>query len=173
MRLVLPALFLAFFISSCSGESNRADSSTETADQAETTPVEDDHYTSAAVDAYLQLKEAMVESNLDAGKTAAGSFQNELASLPESDTLVSVMQLAIDSLSVAGDLEQQRAAFRILSDNFYIYLKKSGNGRVLYRQYCPMAFQNDGAYWLSDQSEIANPYMPETMLKCGRVSEEL
>ncbi len=173
MRLLLPALFVTFFMASCSdGEKSKSNEENTTTSEVQEEVV-DNHFTSSAVDAYLELKEAMVESDLEKGRSAASQFKNELGSLPESDTLVNVMQIATDSLAVAGDLELQRAAFRILSDNFYVYLKESGNGRALYRQYCPMAFQNDGAYWLSDRSEIANPYLPESMLKCGKVTEEL
>jgi len=45
-------------------------------------------------------------------------------------------------------------------------------GVKLYRQYCPMAFQNKGAYWLSSEKKIMNPYFGDKMLHCGVVKEE-
>jgi len=42
-----------------------------------------------------------------------------------------------------------------------------------YYQYCPMAFDNKGAYWISNETEIRNPYFGEKMLKCGENKDTL
>jgi len=42
---------------------------------------------------------------------------------------------------------------------------------MLYLEYCPMANNNTGAYWLSNEKEIKNPYFGDKMLKCGSVKE--
>lgn len=34
-----------------------------------------------------------------------------------------------------------------------------------------MAFDNKGAFWLSEIEEIRNPYFGEAMLNCGEVHE--
>jgi len=39
--------------------------------------------------------------------------------------------------------------------------------------FCPMAFDNAGAYWLSDTNAIANPYFGHKMLKCGKVTDQI
>ena len=44
---------------------------------------------------------------------------------------------------------------------------------MLYRQYCPMAFDNKGAHWLSETEAIRNPYFGEKMLSCGQTKETL
>jgi hypothetical protein len=36
-----------------------------------------------------------------------------------------------------------------------------------------MAFNNEGAYWLSAEKEVNNPYFGDKMLHCGSVKEEL
>jgi hypothetical protein len=36
-----------------------------------------------------------------------------------------------------------------------------------------MAFNDQGAYWISDREEIRNPYFGDKMLTCGVVKEEL
>ncbi len=46
-------------------------------------------------------------------------------------------------------------------------------GQKVYYQYCPMAFNNKGAYWLSNQREILNPYFGNKMLKCGEVADSV
>jgi len=41
--------------------------------------------------------------------------------------------------------------------------------RTVYKDYCPMAFGDEGAYWLSEKKEILNPYFGSSMLTCGEV----
>lgn len=48
-----------------------------------------------------------------------------------------------------------------------------GTSTTLYKQYCPMALNDKGAYWLSAQSDIKNPYFGDAMLTCGEVQETL
>jgi Cu(I)/Ag(I) efflux system membrane fusion protein len=43
----------------------------------------------------------------------------------------------------------------------------------VYHQYCPMAFNDKGAYWLSNEAEIKNPYFGKKMLECGEVKDSL
>ena len=44
---------------------------------------------------------------------------------------------------------------------------------ALYLEYCPMANNNEGAYWLSNEKQIKNPYFGDMMLKCGSVKETI
>jgi hypothetical protein len=44
---------------------------------------------------------------------------------------------------------------------------------ALYLEYCPMANGNEGAYWLSNEKQIKNPYFGDKMLKCGSVKETI
>ncbi|MBC7921254.1 MAG: DUF3347 domain-containing protein, partial [Ferruginibacter sp.] len=68
----------------------------------------------------------------------------------------------------------QRAAFDKLSAGMYALVRQVGvNGATVYRQYCPMALNDQGAYWLSAESEIKNPYFGDQMLECGKVEETL
>lgn len=165
---------MALTITACNNAGN-SEKNTEAEIEVVDTSVEviDNHTTASAVDAYLELKDALVESNVENSTEAASAFKEELSTLAESDSLIAVMMLASDSLSMSADINVQRSAFEIISDNFYLYLKASGNGRPLYRQYCPMAFNNKGAYWISDRETVMNPYFGDAMLKCGRVDEEL
>ena len=43
----------------------------------------------------------------------------------------------------------------------------------LFIQYCPMAFGNQGATWLSAEGSVMNPYFGDEMLTCGVVRETL
>ena len=46
-------------------------------------------------------------------------------------------------------------------------------GKIVYYQYCPMAFNNKGAYWMSQDREIKNPYFGDKMLECGSLEDSL
>lgn len=45
------------------------------------------------------------------------------------------------------------------------------NGQVLYLEFCPMADDNKGSFWLSYDKEIANPFFGQSMLTCGEVKK--
>jgi membrane fusion protein, copper/silver efflux system len=64
-------------------------------------------------------------------------------------------------------------AFRIdsemqLADRFSMMNRGHDHGSD-----CPMAFDNEGANWLSREEQIQNPYLPENMLTCGDVIESI
>ena len=41
----------------------------------------------------------------------------------------------------------------------------------MYKQFCPMAFEGKGGYWVSTSEDIKNPYYGDKMLTCGKVVE--
>lgn len=173
MRPYVSLAVIAFFLVACNSAANSEAPESSDAQTTETqTQADDQHMTAQAVDAYMLLKNALIASDADGSVNAAMELKSELSGLPEDDTLLTVMIMASDSLAHSEDLSVQRSAFEIISDNFYIYLKENGNGRPLYRQYCPMAFNNRGAYWISDEKQVMNPYFGDAMLKCGAVREE-
>ena len=48
-----------------------------------------------------------------------------------------------------------------------------GTSQKVYVDFCPMAFDNTGADWISDVQEIKNPYFGDKMMKCGSIKLEL
>ena len=74
----------------------------------------------------------------------------------------------------ASDIEVQRAAYEDLSKQMMEKVKATGveNGE-LYVQFCPMAFNDKGASWLSSNKEIRNPYFGEKMMSCGETRETI
>ena len=43
----------------------------------------------------------------------------------------------------------------------------------IYVDYCPMAMNDKGAYWLSNRKDIRNPYFGDKLMTCGEVKETL
>ncbi|MEM6801265.1 MAG: efflux RND transporter periplasmic adaptor subunit, partial [Bacteroidota bacterium] len=76
-------------------------------------------------------------------------------------------------LSETSSVEGQRKQFGHLSEILIESLQALGYADTLYVQYCPMAFENQGATWLSSEKEVLNPYFGDVMLRCGRVEETI
>ena len=140
---------------------------------------------SSTLQVYLELKEALVASDAEAAQKQAARV---LAALEEVDMRLLEtdaqhrywMQKADDlvthlkKLRSRQELEEQRESFRFISNLLVETAKAFGTGEGdLYLQFCPMANENKGAYWLSGQEIIRNPYYGEAMLSCGEVREEL
>jgi len=123
----------------------------------------------AIFDQYLQVQEALV--NTDAARTAAESAKLE-ALLKEANA-DEATQTAIAAISTSEDIKVQRQHFETLSSGIESMMEGSLKSGTLYKQYCPMAFNNKGAYWISSSKDILNPYFGDKMLKCGRVDSEV
>jgi hypothetical protein len=133
---------------------------------------------------YVSLKEAFVSS--DAGKVKSEATvvsqsvdkvdMNLLSGPAHNDwmTYLKPMQNALQEIQSSSDIEAQRKSFSALSDNLYKSIKAFGMGdKDAYYEYCPMAFDNEGAHWLSETETIRNPYFGDKMLTCGEVREKL
>jgi len=133
---------------------------------------------------YVALKDAFVATNPAQVKEAAVNVQ-EFLSKTDMMLLTGVahidwmtysagLEASLKEIQSTDDIEAQRASFSKLSDNMYKSIKAYGlGGATAYYEFCPMAFNNGGGYWLSDVAEIRNPYFGDKMLKCGSVQEKL
>jgi hypothetical protein len=78
------------------------------------------------------------------------------------------------AIASASSVEEQRSQLDMLSSGTFALVKAFGaNDETVFYQYCPMANNNKGAYWISQQKEIQNPYMGQKMPKCGENKETL
>ncbi|PIB34934.1 hypothetical protein BFP72_05765 [Reichenbachiella sp. 5M10] len=120
---------------------------------------------------YLSIKDALVKSD----SVAAGVAASEIVPILDGrEELTLKLKVDVEYISDGVDLEAQRSAFYKLSENVYMLVKSTDAMDVpLYRQYCPMARHNEGAYWLSTEKEVLNPYFGDQMLRCGSVKEEI
>ena len=135
-------------------------------------------------EASLKLTEALVASNPAKAKSEAISVEKALASVDmmllkepaHTDwmTYLNTMNTGLKNLRGTTDLEKQRTAYAGFEDALYRSVKAFGvTDKPIYRQYCPMALNNKGSYWLSDKKPIRNPYFGDQMLTCGETKEEI
>ncbi|MES2431669.1 MAG: DUF3347 domain-containing protein [Bacteroidota bacterium] len=134
---------------------------------------------------YLQLKNALTKDN---GKDAATAGNAIVATLAKVDMkslsnvqMKSYMDIADDLKehaehigANAGKITHQREHFEMLSKDIADLVKTFGNGgQTLYKDFCPMANDNKGAYWISETKDIKNPYLGKAMPTCGSVKETI
>lgn len=148
------------------------------------------------IDAYIKMKDALVNDDTSIAKQSTQAFMNSLDSIPvdelKSDAAVIIETVKANitdiksnatSLLNQSDIMEMRKDFRMVTDMMYPGFFKAINyeGRKLYLQFCPMAFGEDqGANWLSLSPEIMNPYMGHKhptyksgMLHCGEVKDSI
>jgi hypothetical protein len=117
--------------------------------------------------AYFEVKDALVSDNSEKAQEAA------TAMIAETGSYGDVLNLYLKIIAEASDIEDQRAAFELLSLNMYALAKTDNAGITVYKQFCPMAFDDKGAFWLSSEKQVMNPYFGASMLRCGRVEETI
>lgn len=148
------------------------------------TPNEFKEQLQKAYEAYIGLKDALVKTDANAAKTSAENLQKELTLvdmklLTKEEAHKQWMQLipALKSSNAeivkATDVAIQRKHFKVLSEHFIMAVQSFGINEVTYKQYCPMADSDKGAYWLSKEKQVLNPYFGDMMLKCGEVKETI
>lgn len=72
------------------------------------------------------------------------------------------------------DLNNKRKSFQMIGDQLYDLIRTVQYDRaVIYHNFCPMAFNDQGANWLSNSREIRNPYIPKRMLSCGEIKDSI
>lgn len=124
----------------------------------------------SAYEHYLHLKDALVASNAVEAKSGANELKKALREAKASNTSIELAS----KIAGISNLDEQRKLFSTLSNEMKVLVKdgKLSSG-MIYLEYCPMANNNTGAYWLSNEKEIKNPYFGDSMLKCGSVKEKI
>ncbi|PKQ45464.1 efflux RND transporter periplasmic adaptor subunit [Confluentibacter flavum] len=75
------------------------------------------------------------------------------------------------SISKTSNIKEQRNHFKHLSSHLINAVQLFGVNEKVYVEFCPMADNNKGAYWLSKEEIVINPYFGDKMLTCGEVKQ--
>jgi hypothetical protein len=135
----------------------------------ETPDIADQHFgmTGKIWHNYLEIKLALTNADADEVQSAAegmaDSFSEERAE----------MKALAQQMAETNDLEEQRKVFAAFSEKAGPMFEDALDGGTIYKKFCPMAFNNEGAYWFADIEEINNPYFGDKMLKCGSVKKTI
>lgn len=137
----------------------------------------------AVFDNYFTIKDALVKSD---GKLASTLAKDLLAlingvkmdKLSQKEHTVWMKVLGslksnAEQISATSNVEKQRIVFMDLSANFYDLFKVGKLETPVYYQHCPMYNDGKGAYWLSRENAVKNPYYGSKMLTCGKTVETI
>lgn len=129
--------------------------------------------------AYFALKDALVVSDAKAAAAHAGALaaavnavQMERMKPDVHGVWMEVMEpLANIAQSIASQtaIDAQRKTFTELSAPLLALAKVAPRAEPVYYDHCPM--YQGGAFWLSQEKPIKNPFYGSAMLTCGSVKE--
>jgi uncharacterized protein YdbL (DUF1318 family) len=135
---------------------------------------------------YYHLKDAFLLSNDSMAITSANVLAASADRLTLKDVKAdsSIIQMAggyvgtvsseAKALAQEKNIEAKRKSFQMISDAMYDLVRTVRfDKEVVYHQFCPMAFNDAGAYWLSASSDVKNPYFGKKMLTCGEVKDSI
>lgn len=130
---------------------------------------EDKKITPKIFDAYQIITEDLVNSDFESAKKHTADL---LLAVEAGDKARwnRVEQIA-NTLANVEDLDMYRVGYLDLNRELEDILKEEISSGEIYMQYCPMAFNNKGAYWFASDKEVMNPYFGDQMLHCGSVKE--
>ncbi len=179
------ALGISLFLVSCGGQTtNEQQQTDENPSALSTVGGETKDHVNEILDEYYTLNAALVDTDAEkaqsAGQKLAGIFEEFDVNAVQEDLQAAYEEISgkihqhAKEVAQAEDIEVQRERFVEITAGVYDMLKTfNANEHDVYYAYCPMAFDNTGAYWLSDKKEIRNPYFGSKMLKCGSVKETI
>ncbi|MCW9036376.1 DUF3347 domain-containing protein [Altibacter sp.] len=176
--IVLPVLIITIIASGCKNETKNPEPEVVTVD----TTQDNKQYEASASEAefndpkiaevfnqYINVKTALVNTDAKAASVAASQLMTAFANVGVEEVALKAAQNIVES----DDVEAQRTAFVAVTTSVEQMLTDNLKSGTIYKQYCPMAFDNTGAAWLSNSKDIYNPYFGDKMLKCGRIEAEI
>jgi hypothetical protein len=140
------------------------------------------------INAYIDLKDALVASDAAKATAAAQTLRTAADSLKVNEikgdstgviketalTYTSTITGSAQALVAEKDIEGKRKEFGNIADAMWTLTRTVRySGKKLYWEYCPMAFNNQGAYWISYERDIKNPYFGSKMMTCGSVEDSI
>lgn len=135
--------------------------------------------------AYFDIQQALSQDKVGAATAGAKDFQEKLSWVDMKLLKGKLHEVWMDlfpnlknsaaQIAEAQNIEQARTPFEPLSESMYNLFKQFGaaEAQSVYRYFCPMAFNNKGAYWLQNKQGVENPYFGSAMFKCGEEVETL
>tara|TARA_B100000809_G_scaffold251920_1_gene285989 strand:- start:4953 stop:6734 length:1782 start_codon:yes stop_codon:yes gene_type:complete len=131
---------------------------------------------------YIQLKDAFVDED---SNSAMLESKNLLDNLTKVDmklvtdkvshsnwmSMEKEIRTAATSILNTSNITDQRNYFKRLSAALMDAIQVFGVNETVFVEFCPMADSNKGAYWLSKEEKVINPYFGKRMLTCGEVKQ--
>ncbi|MFV0573112.1 MAG: efflux RND transporter periplasmic adaptor subunit [Xanthomarina gelatinilytica] len=130
---------------------------------------------------YINLKDALVKEDSKGSSQNATSILSNLSKVDmkllkdeaHNHWMAVETEIKSSATSIAGsqDIKTQRNHFKHVSSQLIKAVQIFGVQEKVYVEFCPMSDNNNGAYWLSKEEQIRNPYFGDAMLTCGEVKQ--
>ena len=131
---------------------------------------------------YISLKDVFVKGNSKDGIEISKKLINKLSNvdiklLKNKEvhknwiSIEKIIKASATLISKTANLKEQRNHFKHISYALTNAIEIFGINEKVYHQFCPMADSNKGAYWLSKEEKVINPYFGDAMLTCGEVKQ--
>jgi hypothetical protein len=152
-----------------SSKANMRDIEANTQKNMATTPI---------VDAYIQIKNALVIDDKDDAAKGAKALLNAFSEFDMTkltgETHNEYMEIAESAKEQAehiieNPIDHQREHFETLSTDISDLITLLGTDKTLYLDFCPMK----KVTWLSETKAIKNPFYGSDMLTCGNVKKQI
>ncbi len=134
----------------------------------------------ASLSHYFLLKNALVSDDTQVATTQATHWLSALRQLEvtHADAVSQIplheVIIAVEALSKLQEINDQRAKFVTINQAMLPWIQTVyADSKALYIQHCPMANNDQGASWISQEKQIRNSYFGMQMLSCGSVVEVL
>jgi len=138
----------------------------------------------AAYQGYLEASDALVAADIARLDAAATKMREAIEGVQaeQLDGAASaawtghkeVLSTSLHQLTSASGVDAKREHFSHISEAMYCALRSFGGvEQTVNVDFCPMAFDGKGAFWLSDSAVIANPYLGPDMATCGELKETI
>lgn len=136
------------------------------------------------INEYLSMKDALAADNISDAKSEAAKMQKTLSNIDmnlftgeaHKDWMKynTDLQNVLKELSHLEKTDEIRNAFQQISNSMIAVTSSfMPYNKTLFIQYCSMANDDKGAYWMSISKEIKNPYFGKAMLKCGETKKTI
>jgi len=137
------------------------------------------------LDHYLGVTDALAADDGEGAREAASAYRKHLASVEGNELDASTEALwqklkrrqrdALTAMANADEIGAARRSLPPLTRAVGEMVRSLGGAESgpVYRMHCPMAFDNEGANWLQTEKALRNPYMGQSMLRCGSIQNTI
>ena len=81
------------------------------------------------------------------------------------------LRVVVSSILKTTAIKEQRNHFKQISASLIEALQVFGVNEKVFIAFCPMADGDKGAYWISKEKKVINPYFGNAMLTCGEIKQ--
>lgn len=138
----------------------------------------------AVLESYILVKDDLINENVAASSKNAKKMLQQIEKVnmkllktedarKKGELFVSPIKKETQLFVVSEDIKEQRKHFKNISAKLLSAIEVFGVNKKIYSHFCPMADSNKGAFWLSKEDSVVNPYFGEAMLNCGEINQIL